>query len=239
MPIGELLKAAREEKGLDLGMVEEETKIRKKYIKALEDEDFNVLPGRVYAKAFLRTYARFLGLDAEQLVAEFNAGQQAENREPAEAQLEPATVNDRRKKPFRYTNYLVAAAVVVALLIFNAFYQPTETKQGKDTGPTTPPPAVEPQTPPGPSQTTPQPPPQEGLDMMIRVVEGTSWMQVIVDGEVSYDGFLGVGRELEFKGRERIFLHVGNAGVVRVTLNGEDLGLLGEKGKVVRREFTL
>jgi hypothetical protein len=71
MRIGQVLSDARERAGLDIRDVEEQTKIRVKYLHALEDEDWGTLPSPAYAKGFLRTYAQLLGLDAEALVDEF------------------------------------------------------------------------------------------------------------------------------------------------------------------------
>ena len=68
--IGEVLKATRTRLGLDIRTVEERTKIRTKYLRALENEDWEVLPSIAYAKGFLRTYARALGLDGDALVDE-------------------------------------------------------------------------------------------------------------------------------------------------------------------------
>lgn len=65
------LRKAREAKGMELKEVEEITKIRCKYLQALEEEDYCVLPGGVYTVGFLRSYARFLDLDAESLVNTF------------------------------------------------------------------------------------------------------------------------------------------------------------------------
>jgi cytoskeleton protein RodZ len=71
MRIGEVLKSARTSQGLDIRTVEERTKIRIKYLRALEAEDWELLPGPAYAKGFLRTYARSLSLDGDALVDEF------------------------------------------------------------------------------------------------------------------------------------------------------------------------
>src|SRR5918998_2105745 len=67
MRIGEVLKQARARAGLDIRAVEEQTKIRVKYLRALEDEEWDALPSSAYAKGFLRTYAHLLGLDGEAL----------------------------------------------------------------------------------------------------------------------------------------------------------------------------
>jgi hypothetical protein len=71
LEIGAVLRDARQRAGLDIGSVESQTKIRTRYLRALENEDWGVLPGHAYAKGFLRTYAQLLGLDAEALVDEY------------------------------------------------------------------------------------------------------------------------------------------------------------------------
>jgi transcriptional regulator with XRE-family HTH domain len=62
--IGSSLREARERRGLELNEIERATRIRSRYLRALEEEQFGQLPGRAYAKGFLRTYADYLGLDA-------------------------------------------------------------------------------------------------------------------------------------------------------------------------------
>jgi len=66
--LGEVLRAAREAKGVDLARVERETKIRERYLSALERGDYRELPGAVYTKGFLRNYGAYLGLDPEYLI---------------------------------------------------------------------------------------------------------------------------------------------------------------------------
>jgi len=69
--IGHSLRSARERQGLGLPEIEVATKIRAKYIRALEEEDFDSLPGDAYTRGFLRTYAEYLGLDGETYVEEY------------------------------------------------------------------------------------------------------------------------------------------------------------------------
>src|SRR5918992_1214628 len=71
LEIGQVLRETRQRAGLDIGTVEARTKIRTRYLRALENEEWDVLPGHAYAKGFLRTYAQVLGLDAEALVDEY------------------------------------------------------------------------------------------------------------------------------------------------------------------------
>lgn len=69
--VAQQLRNVREAKGIELKEVEEVTKIRSKYLRALEEEDYCALPDWVYTVGFLRSYARFLDLDAESLVTAF------------------------------------------------------------------------------------------------------------------------------------------------------------------------
>jgi cytoskeleton protein RodZ len=71
LAIGDVLKSARTAQGLDIRTVEDRTKIRTKYLRALENEEWDVLPSNAYAKGFLRTYAQLLALDADALVDEY------------------------------------------------------------------------------------------------------------------------------------------------------------------------
>lgn len=71
--LGNNLREARQRRRIDLVVAEQDTKIRSKYLAALESEDFDVLPGPVFVRGFLRTYSRYLGLDAQLFVDEYNA----------------------------------------------------------------------------------------------------------------------------------------------------------------------
>jgi len=69
---GETLRAQREKKGITLEQAASDTRIREKFLKALEDSDYRTLPGAVYTKGFLRNYAEYLELPTEELVVQFH-----------------------------------------------------------------------------------------------------------------------------------------------------------------------
>src|SRR5213592_1878015 len=71
--IGSSLREARLRQGLDFPEIEQGTKIRGKYLRALEDEHFDLLPAQTYVKGFLRSYAEYLGLDGQLYVDEYNS----------------------------------------------------------------------------------------------------------------------------------------------------------------------
>ena len=100
-PIGERLREARIRQGRDITEVEAATKIRAKYLRALENDEFAMLPGNTYVKSFLRTYAEYLGLDAHLLVEEFRAQHEPRGEEevPSFAPPTPARPPHERRMP--------------------------------------------------------------------------------------------------------------------------------------------
>ena len=107
--IGYSLRAAREKQGIGLPEAEVATKIRVKYLRALEEEEFAALPADTYARGFLRTYAEYLGLDGEIYVDEY-----ASRFHNAEWEDEPA-VTRRRAPRTRRERTVERRAVVLAL----------------------------------------------------------------------------------------------------------------------------
>ncbi|HEX6582528.1 MAG TPA: helix-turn-helix domain-containing protein [Thermoleophilaceae bacterium] len=117
--IGETLREARMRQRLDIADVEDRTKIRAKYLRALENEEFGMLPGPTFVKTFLRTYAEMLGLDPHVLVEEYRAG--FEREDEIEQPLGPPAVagRDRRHRPRVGPGsvvLLVLVAIVAALV---------------------------------------------------------------------------------------------------------------------------
>jgi hypothetical protein len=77
------------------------------------------------------------------------------------------------------------------------------------------------------------------LELSIEVVGQRSWLLVLADGERVFAGILEPGAKDTWRVSERIVLRSGNAGAVRVTLNGEALDLFGETGQVLEKEWTV
>jgi cytoskeleton protein RodZ len=91
--IGERLREARMRQKIDIADVETATKIRAKYLRALENEEFGLLPGNTFVKTFLRTYAEYLGLDPQLLLEEYRA----EYEPRAEGEMQPYAVAARQR----------------------------------------------------------------------------------------------------------------------------------------------
>ena len=120
--IGPALREARERRGLSYSQAEAGTAIRSRYIRALEEEDFGVLPGPTYTKGFLRAYAEYLGLDGQLFIDEFNSRHHDPRREVEQSIYpRPRSQPHQRRRQRRESNLIVialAAIVAVASLIF-------------------------------------------------------------------------------------------------------------------------
>ena len=96
LPIGEVLKRARSRQQFDISTIEQRTKIRTKYLRAMEQDEWEVLPNHAYAKGFLRTYAQVLGLDADALVDEYRRQYEVPGNEGPYTFTEPVLEGRRR-----------------------------------------------------------------------------------------------------------------------------------------------
>ncbi len=110
--LGQLLRDARERRGVSLQEAERATRIRARHLAALEEERFDRLPGDAYARAFLREYAEFLGLDARMLVEEYDFRFREEEPVPA-----PPLPRRRPRRRRAVAVVGVAATAAVAAVI--------------------------------------------------------------------------------------------------------------------------
>jgi cytoskeleton protein RodZ len=117
--IGATLREARMRARIDISEVESATKIRAKYLRALENEEWDLLPGPTFVKSFLRTYGEFLGLDVTHLLEEYKR----QHERPSDLdQLPISPHSTARRKPARPPRiprgWFVAAAIVALLVLF-------------------------------------------------------------------------------------------------------------------------
>ena len=116
--IGNSLREARLRQGLEFPEIEHATKVRSKYLRALEDEEFDILPAQTYVKGFLRTYAEYLGLDGQLYVDEYNSRYVGlEEESPLRASVRQPARQDRRFAGGAVLTVLAGIAVLTALVI--------------------------------------------------------------------------------------------------------------------------
>jgi len=115
--IGDTLREARMRQRLDIADVEQKTKIRAKYLRALENEEWELLPGPTFVKTFLRTYAEALGLDPHMLVEAYRASYEPRDETEQLQPLGPAAGGrDRRRPRPPLGPWLAIGAVVLAVV---------------------------------------------------------------------------------------------------------------------------
>jgi len=244
LSIGEDLRQAREQKGASLLDAENGTKIRIKYITAMEKDAFDVLPGKVYVKGFLRSYARYLGLDGEALASRYDELFTPQPAEQERIVLQQPVVNNTKRVGLWKSLTAAALAILVIALIYQGgamLLKPTDnvTDSGKRLGISNPPNnAVG-------HQDQPLDPNQDNaiqdnkkIEMVLQVTGGASWMHIIVDTKSVFEGTVEPNNVKKFAGQESIQVRFGNAGAVKVRVNGRDYGFLDGPGQVVTRTFT-
>ncbi len=120
--LGEVLRSAREAKGVDLPRVERDTKIRSRYLSALESGSYRDLPGSVYTKGFLRNYGLYLGLDPEYLIDLYRLESSAAPLDGRSSALPPRPITTRRSRAFVLTPGAVFAALLTVAVAAFVFY---------------------------------------------------------------------------------------------------------------------
>lgn len=251
--IGETLRRAREARRLSIADLERLTKIRGTYLAALEEGRIETLPPRPYAKGFVRAYARALGLDADRLAAEFEAGLPPADApsliRAVEIPLEPAAPIPRWRRLVGYALWVVLIAALffgyVGYTQFREFARsglapapvaspaPFQDVPSVPTGAT---PAATAKATPVPAVVA-SPPPAAGTISLALTTTGISWVRVIADGERLFQGILQEGEARTWAAERELTIRIGNASAVDLTLNGRSLGALGRPGEVVELRF--
>lgn len=263
--LGDRLRQAREAKGLSLEQLEEITRIRRRYLQALEEEDLGQLPGQVFVRGFLRNYAVAVGLDPQEILA-------INDLRPAS----PAAARpDEGREPFlkeplaaphagqRLVGAVVAAMAIVALALggWTLYRQyglpaitpaplpsaaPTQTLAPVIVAVTATPsptpvattaPTLAPTDIPATRTPAPTPVPAVGVKVRMEAIQKT-WVHVEVDGQLVLEAILEPGQAREWQGKEKVFLRCGNAGGLRVWYNGQEQDRLGDEGQVVEKTWT-
>lgn len=116
--IGARLREARMRLKIDINEVETRTKIRAKYLRAMENEEWDLLPGEVYIRSFLRTYADFLGLDSRELLDEFRRRYESPSDHEPPPIAPPSRERERSRQPRRgIPAWLIVGLVLVVVVL--------------------------------------------------------------------------------------------------------------------------
>jgi hypothetical protein len=222
---GENLRRERELRGISLRDVADATKISLRFLQAIEQDRIDVLPGGIFPRAFVRQYARQLGLDAERIVAEFlyiHGNQSTPQPPPAPAPRAP-----------RYGAWVATALILMAASVWLL-------RPGSPPEPSAepivqlPPPRTLPVEPVYPSPASAERMVEhDGLTLTLRAQQ-SCWVGVEVDGETVLNRVLDEGETQTIEAEAEIVLSVGNAGGLSFTINDRPGMPLGRSGEVRR-----
>jgi cytoskeleton protein RodZ len=234
--IGNSLREARHRQQLELTEVEQATKIRARYLRALEEEAFDVLPAQTYVKGFLRTYADWLGLDGQLYVDEYNSRYgvgEDEPREPVVARRS-ARVHQRHRRMERRGVLLALlgiAALTGLLIAAFGFGNGKKPQAVPNLGPNTTKARV---TKPSKKQNRPAHARVAKLKFFVLAAHGSSWMDVrnySSNGRTLFTGTVDQGQSHGWTAR-RLWIDFGSPSNLTVVLNGKQVVIPGGGGTV-------
>jgi cytoskeletal protein RodZ len=216
--IGSSLREARVRRKTTLQQAEDDTKIRVKYIQAMENEDFEVMPSPAYVKGFLRTYSQYLGLDPDVMLEEYRS-----RFEPNE-EHEPFGGHSALGKPHAHRRRNTLAFVaVICLLILGLLYLLGRGYGTAGKNPTTPIVATSPTTSPTASSKPSPTPSHTGLTVRVAAVRGACWVEARrgdASGHILYMATVAQGQVRTFRGVTPLYLRLGVPEYVTITING-------------------
>ena len=235
--IGETLRAARRQQGVSLADAAAETRVRESYLAALEEEDFAALGGDVYVKGFLRSYARFLRLDPEPLLASYRSQYERPTDEPQLAPPMSVSSMPTERRPTVVVAVGVGVLVLALLAVIGLIGGGDDTPPEQLAGAPDPAPTTQSSGAPVTPNPLPTEPPDDRpfdqLRVRFEVLDSEAWMRVTVDGAIERQDTQTPGTVESYKPSDSIILRVGDAAAVQITVNGEVIENLGEPGQVV------
>ena len=235
--VGARLREAREARNMELRDIAATTKISIGALEAIEQNDFDPLPGGIFTRAFVRAYASEVGLDPEQTTRDFMA------QAPIEAAHDAARIEDGQAPSARQVletlfKLLVVGVPLAGIVFLGLRGIPALSPDSGDAGAPVET-APEPPAPPAaaPVEVEAAAPAQEPLAIVLRP-RGESWVSLTVDGDLVFSRIMQAGEEESYEAEEEITLNIGNAGEFDFTINGRNARSLGGQGEVRTARIT-
>jgi hypothetical protein len=220
--IGNSLREARVRRGIEFAQAELTTKIRGKYLRALEEEHFDVLPAETYVKGFLRTYAEYLGLDGQLYVDEYNS-RFVIGEERTEARARRSAARPQKRNRRIETNVVLVALAAIAILtviVISAW----KASGGKPT------PAARPTKTVATHTGAPAP------LLLVTALRGSTHLTARVGsyrGNVAFEGTIAKGDPARAIRGRRLWLQIDTPENLRIEVRGKLVHVPGGKPKVI------
>lgn len=237
---GVWLRRQREARQISLREVADRTKISLRYLEAMEEDRFDVLPAPVFAKGFLREYARYVGLSPDEVVNHYLAVQQPQEGEDLEETMIGKVVKaakaerKARTRSWGYAVFVVLAALALLGLVW--LFSHLSQKRSEDSAASAPPPPIAaPPTDTAKAAALPAPAeaPKAPLEVTLDFTD-RCWVNALVDGKTRIEEERVQGESMPIFAQESVQLTLGNAGGVEIQVNGRPIDLQLKKGEVLR-----
>ena len=248
MDIGGELRRARTARQLSIAELSRRTKISPAVLTAMETNQFGRVPGGLFTRAFLRTYAREVGLDPDATVqqyrAEFEAPDTPEPEQTHPAARTPDPDLDSTAPPGEERGPSQAIGLAVVILIGIVYFGFERHRTTADAAPRATDTAVAATAAAGPVATSGSvttagtTAPAQSLKMELRAT-GDCWISASVDGESALSRLMTAGERQQFEAWDEVAMRVGDPGTLQMTINGVPAKPLGPEGAPVNAKITL
>lgn len=244
--LGEELRLARENKGISLRQISDATHIGVRFLQAMEQDNYKILPGGIFNKAFVKSFARYVGVDEEHALAKYQQQLDELGGEPVKSSSRYEVLDDGETSSWSSTLLAALTIIILALAIYGAYKYlnreraPEEKKAAVPTTPTatlpvvevsptpteSPSPGASPETSASPAASpgaspSPAPPLTGALTLKLQARDGECWVKVKTESDLKgKEKLLKPGESVEFSANEKLLVSVGNLTTLEATLNG-------------------
>ncbi len=226
--VGQELKRERELRGISLKEIADSTKINMRFLRAIENDQMNFLPGKFFTKGIIRTYADYIGLESDKILDLYTETIRLEEQEN-ETENKPVSNKEteaKNRKIIQSTAWIIFVFAVL-LVVYVVFKDRIFSVNNKEF-------IIPYQT-----EISPSPLPvsipefeEEGIHLDI-VFEDLTWIRLYADGEMVLDGLQPAGKQTAVHASNLISINTGNAGGIIFSINGQPGKSLGKSGEVV------
>lgn len=243
--LGQELKRKREESGVTLRHISDSTHIGMRFLEALEADDLKVLPGGIFTRAFVRKFAKHVGLEeatAISLYEELLAATGGEADRRFVMGVENWDTPQRSNSALWLSLVVLAVLAAAAYLAYSYFSTPKESETAEAPAVLAPVATVTPAPTPTPEPSPTATPAPDKLVLVAAAGTSECWMKITRDAEASEEVTLRAGETREFVATDKLILSVGRLTAVTLTLNGRELDpstLASTPGGVVAKSVVL
>lgn len=224
--LGHELKKLREERGVSLQQISASTHIGVRFLQAIENDTYDILPGGVFNRAFVRKFAHKVGMDEEQALRLYDEQLGDMGGEPERKFYTGLEDFDQKSSSSNNSLYSILAVLILAAGAYVAYTyffktgasQEQRLAQAQSTPTPEPSPTIAAETP------TPSPSPEvvvDGLIVKIAADTGECWMKITPDAEKPQEATLAIGQFREISVKDKFTLSVGYWPALKITINGK------------------